>query len=119
MYNRIERKSWLDRDKKDILREEIRESSEKETIILEKLDTKLKNLYKTFKLNEISLRISRFQNLSDSEKSVFKNFLKNLADSKDNIDHIENKINKILEQISYSLNTDVFFKHLELIYQSM
>jgi hypothetical protein len=34
MYNRIERKSWLDRDTKDIFREEIRKSSEKETIIL-------------------------------------------------------------------------------------
>ncbi len=79
----------------------------------------MKKFYKTFKLNEISIRISRLENLSESEKTVFKNLLNSLADSNDHIDHIEIKINKILEQISYSLNTDVFFKNLEPIYQSM
>lgn len=93
MYDRIERKSWLDRSTKDVLRLEVRESCDKEAIILDKLDTKLKNFYKTFKINEISIRISRLENLSESEKTVFKNFLNSLADSNDHTDHIEIKIN--------------------------
>jgi hypothetical protein len=38
MYNRIERKSWLDRSTKDNLRVEVRVSNDKEAIILDKLN---------------------------------------------------------------------------------
>ena len=51
--------------------------------------------------------------------SRFKNLIENLADLEDHVDIIEQKLNKILERISFSLDTDFYFKNLKLVYENM
>jgi hypothetical protein len=119
LYDRIESKAWLTRETKDELRLKIRESSDEEKDLFIKLDNKLKNLYRKYRLNEICKRISRFESMKENEKCIFKNLIENLADSEDHVDLIEQKINKILERISFSLDTDFYFKNLKLVYENM
>jgi hypothetical protein len=63
------------------------------------------------------MRISRFESMKENEKCIFKNLIENLADSEDHVDIIEQKLNKILERISFSLDTDFYFKNLKLVYE--